>query len=166
LDRLLQTAVAEGRMGVQIEALTLRAAALWESGDSAGAMIGFERALRLAEPEGYRRLFLDLGRPVVRLLQEARSRGVMPEYVANLLAACGEDLATPGGSGPLPEPLSAREREIIQLIAAGLTNREIAERLTISPETVKKHTANIFGKLGVSHRTAAVARARALDLFS
>jgi LuxR family maltose regulon positive regulatory protein len=166
LERLLQSATAEGRLGVQIEALTLRAVARWNSGDRTGAMIGFELALRLAEPEGYRRLFLDLGRPVDRLLQEARSRGVMPEYVADLVAARGDDLGAPGDPAQLPEPLSAREQEILLLIAAGLTNREIGERLSISAQTVKKHTANIYGKLGVSHRTAAVAMARDLELLA
>jgi LuxR family maltose regulon positive regulatory protein len=165
LQRLLQAAEAEERLGVQIEALALRALAHAKRGDSTSAMTALERALRLAEPEGYVRLFADLGLPMARLLQDARSRDVMPDYVGKLLAACDADLAAPGAGGGLPEPLSPRELEVLGLIAAGLTNREIADQLAISPETVKKHTAGIFGKLGVGNRTEAAARARAFDLL-
>jgi len=87
----------------------------------------------------------------------------MPDYVSTLLAAC--DAVTPPGNGPLPEPLTPREQEILQLIAAGLTNQEIGNRLFISPQTVKKHTGNIYGKLSVHTRTEAAARARDLDLL-
>jgi LuxR family transcriptional regulator, maltose regulon positive regulatory protein len=166
LTRLLRDAEAEGRAGVQIEALALRALAHWQSGDRAGAMVSLERALRLAEPEGYVRLFADLGHPISRLLQEARSRDVMPDYVARLLAACGADLANAAlTTGTPPEPLSVREQEVLKLIAAGLTNREIAETLSISPETVKKHTGSIYGKLGVRGRTEAALRAGRLDVL-
>jgi LuxR family maltose regulon positive regulatory protein len=166
LRRLLQAAEAEGQMGVQIEALTLQALAHWRCGERAGALTSLERALRLAEPEGYVRLFADLGLPMVRLLQEARSRGVMPDYVGKLLAACGTDRTLPvPAEQALPEPLTHREQEILELIAAGLANREIADQLVISPETVKKHTGSIYGKLGVRSRTEAVARARELDLL-
>jgi LuxR family maltose regulon positive regulatory protein len=166
LARLLQAAEAEGRAGIQIEALALRALAHWQGGDRAGAMVSLEPALRQAEPEGYVRLFADLGRPMSRLLQEARSRDVMPEYVARLLAACGAALAPDGArAGALPEPLSVREQEVLKLIAAGLTNREIAAALVISPETVKKHTASIYGKLGVRGRTEAAVKARSLDVL-
>jgi LuxR family maltose regulon positive regulatory protein len=129
-------------------------------------MSALEHALRLAEPEGYVRLFADLGLPMARLLQEARSRDVMPDYVAKLLAACGADLAWPAArEQALPEPLTPREQEILKLVAAGLTNREIAAQLVVSPETVKKHTASIYGKLGVRSRTQAAARARELGLL-
>ncbi len=90
----------------------------------------------------------------------------MPDYVGKLLAAVSADLALPGSAeGTLPEPLSLREQEVLQLISAGLTNREIAEQLVISPETVKKHTGSIYGKLGVRGRTEAVRRAREVDLL-
>jgi LuxR family maltose regulon positive regulatory protein len=166
LGRLLQAAEVEGRTGIQIEGLALQALAQWRWGEPASAITSLERALRLAEPEGYVRLFVDLGLPLARLLQEARSRNVMPDYVEKLLAACGADLAWPASAEQaLPEPLSLREQEVLQLIAAGLTNREIAEQLVVSPETVKKHTGSIYGKLGVHSRTEAAARARDLDLL-
>jgi LuxR family maltose regulon positive regulatory protein len=167
LIRLLQAADSEGRKGVQIEVLALRALTEWRRGEHAGAMTALERALRMAEPEGYMRLFTDLGLPMARLLQEARSRAVMPEYVGKLLADFGDDFSSsaPAQAG-LPEPLSPREQEILELVAAGLTNQEIADKLVISSETVKKHTGNIYGKLSVRSRTEAVARARALDLLS
>lgn len=165
LDQLRQEAEAEGRTGVLIEALALRALASWADGEQAETMTFLEHALRLAEPEGYTRLFVDLGFPMGRLLQEARSRGVMPDYVEQLLAVFGADVGSGEAVAPrIPEPLTRREHEVLSLIVAGLTNREIADKLVVSPETVKKHTGSIYGKLGVSHRTEAVARARALDL--
>lgn len=166
LDHLRQTADSEGRTGVLIEALALHAMAHWQAGDRAGALPPLERALRLAEPEGYVRLFADLGLPMIRLLQEARSRRVLPGYVATLLAASGTGLPTQPVEYGLPvEPLSPREHDILRLIAAGLTNREIAADLSVSPETIKKHTSSILAKLGVPTRTAAATRARTLHLF-
>jgi DNA-binding CsgD family transcriptional regulator len=133
-------------------------------GERPQALIALEHALRLAEPEGYVRLFADLGLPLARLLQAAQARAVLPDYVAALLAAFGEGLPSPALE-PLPEPLTAREQEVLELLAAGLTNRQIAEQLVISPQTVKKHTGNIYGKLGVTNRTEAVARAREVGLL-
>jgi LuxR family maltose regulon positive regulatory protein len=166
LTRLLQEARAAGRMGVEIEALTLQALASWQRGDRPAAMRALERALRLAEPEGYIRLFADLGRPLALLLHEARARAVLPEYVDTLLTAAHGGHAAPAPPRPaLPEPLTAREQEVLQRLAAGLTNREIAADLSISPETVKKHTSSIYSKLAVQDRRTAVARARALALL-
>jgi DNA-binding NarL/FixJ family response regulator len=91
----------------------------------------------------------------------------MPDYVGRLLAACGADQTNVApATAVLPEPLSVREREVLKLIAAGLTNREIADTLSISPETVKKHTGSIYGKLGVRSRTEAAMRARSSDLLA
>lgn len=162
IERLLRTADKEGRTGITIEALALQALAHWQGGERVEALTALEQALRPAEPEGYVRLFADLGLPMARLLQAARAREVMPGYVETLLAAFnGEGAAQPA----LPEPLTGREEEILALIAAGLTNPEIAEELVISPETVKKHAGHIYGKLGVHSRTEAAARARELDLL-
>ncbi|MGH2561162.1 MAG: ABC transporter substrate-binding protein, partial [Thermomicrobiales bacterium] len=120
LARLRQAAEAEGRMGVQIEALALHALAYWQAGDRAGAMTALEQALRLAEPEGYLRLFADLGLPMARLLQEARSRHVMPDYVGTLLAACGgededddgDDPTATSAAGP-PEATATQQISVI-----------------------------------------------------
>jgi LuxR family maltose regulon positive regulatory protein len=164
LQGLIGTAGGEGRMGVQIEALALQALVDWKRGDWPGAMIHLENALRFAMPEGYIRLFADLGLDMARLLQEAQSREIMPESVSTLLAAFRADLPTPRENA-LPQSLTPREQETLNLIAAGLTNQEIAERLVVSPETVKKHAASIYNKLGVHSRTQAAARARELDLL-
>lgn len=167
LQSLLQSAGVEGRVGVQIEALALHALGHWRRGDVPGALTSFEHALRLAEPEGYIRLFVDLGLPMGRLLQEAHSRDMMPAYTRKLLNAFDTDLAPFASAQPsLAEPLTDREAEVLQLMSAGLTNREIAQELVISPGTVKKHAANIYGKLNVSSRTEAAARARELGLLA
>jgi LuxR family maltose regulon positive regulatory protein len=165
LERLLAAAEPEGRMGILIEALALKALLEWTLGNQPDAMTALEKSLRLAEREGYLRLFVDMGLPLARLLQEARSRSVMPDYVNRLLAAYNRDPSMPSES-ILVEPLTTREQQVLQLIAAGLTNREIAVQLFISQETVKKHVASISGKLGTSNRTEAVARARELDLLA
>jgi LuxR family transcriptional regulator, maltose regulon positive regulatory protein len=165
LRGLLALAEAEGRPGVTVEGLTLQALAHWKRGEQAIAMTSLERALRLAEPEGYLRLFVDLGLPMARLLQESKARDVMPEYAETILSAFGGDLISTTREA-LPEPLTSREQQVLKLIAAGLTNREIAEQLVISPETVKKHAANICSKLGVRNRTKAAARARELGLLN
>jgi LuxR family maltose regulon positive regulatory protein len=166
IQPLIRKAEREGRSGILIEALALYALAKEMLGDVSGEMKTLEHALRLAEPEGYVRLFLDLGHPMIRLLQKARSRNVMSGYVEKLLSAFGDTLSSASPSrGTLPEPLTSREVEILKLLSAGLSNREIAGELVISPETVKKHAGNIYGKLGVGSRTEAAARARELQLL-
>ena len=166
LGDVLLAAERDGRTGIQIEALALRALTSGRQGDRTGALTFLEGALRLAEPEGYVRLFADLGPAMASLLQDARGRNVMPAYLDTLLAAFGVAAPhRPPGARALPEPLTHREREVVRLIAAGLTNNEIANTLYISPETVKKHTGSIFGKLGVGNRTEAAARARDLGLL-
>jgi LuxR family maltose regulon positive regulatory protein len=165
LGPLLWRADEEGRAGIQIEGLALRALAHWRRGDGAGAMTALEHALRLAEPEGYMRLFLDLGLPMARLLQEAHSRSVVPDYVETLLEASDTELLPPESGKVLLEPLTDREQEVLELMAAGLRNHEIAEKLVISPGTVKKHASNIYGKWGVHSRTEAAAKARELGLL-
>jgi LuxR family maltose regulon positive regulatory protein len=119
----------------------------------------------LAAPEGYRRAFLDDGRPVLGLLP--RVRHAAPRFVDELIAGAGMEGRPPAGAPaqPLAEPLSKRELEVLGLVVAGLTNREIAERLFITVGTVKTHVHHIYGKLGVSDRAKAIARTRELDLI-
>jgi LuxR family transcriptional regulator, maltose regulon positive regulatory protein len=166
LDHLLESARDGGWVGIAIEGLGLQALAYQQRGDGPAALAAIEPALRMAETEGYLRLFADLGLPMARLLQEVHSRGIMHAYVEKLLEVFESDLSAPAATGQkLPEALSSREQEILELLAAGLTNREIAEQCVISPETVKKHVSSIAGKLGVSNRTEAAARARSLGLL-
>jgi LuxR family maltose regulon positive regulatory protein len=164
LERLMQTAEDESRAGIMIEGLALRSIAYWQQGQRAESLIHLERALRLAEPEDYIRLFVDMGLPMARLLQEAHTRDVMQDYVVELLGAFAIDFEL-SPQQVLPEPLTPREQDVLQLMVAGLTNPEIAEELVIAAGTVKKHAANIYSKLGVSNRTEAAKKARELDLL-
>ena len=173
LERLLKAAEEGGRMGSVIEILVLQALAHEAQGDIPAALAPLERALTLAEPEGYVRIFVDEGMPMARLLYEALSQGVEPDYIRRLLAAFPvaepEQTAsspTRGSKSELVEPLSERELEVLQLIAEGLTNQEVASRLYLSLHTVKVHTRNIFTKLAVKNRAQAVARGRALGILS
>jgi len=172
LEPLRPPAEAAGGFLRVIEVCLLKALAWQALGDLPAALAALERALTLAEPEGYMRLFLDEGPPAARLLYRAAERGVRPAYAGRLLAAFPDAGAafTPRGpsasSSCLVEPLSERERQILQLIAEGTTNKEIAQRLVLSVGTVKVHTHNIYGKLGVSGRTQALAKARELGLLS
>jgi LuxR family maltose regulon positive regulatory protein len=168
LESLLQTAEAAGWMGYVIEILALQALALQGQGDILPAVTALERALSLAEPEGYVRVFVDEGPSMAPLLYEAAARGIAPQYTSRLLAAL--PAAEPASKfQKLPvemvEPLSERELEVLQLIAEGLSNQEVAQRLFITLGTVKWHTSNIYGKLGVKNRTQAVAQARALGIL-
>ena len=176
LDRLLKAAEEGGRMGVGIEILALQALAHEAQGNFPLALEPLQRALALAEPEGYVRIFADEGPPMARLLTEAAAQGILPGYAGRLLSALGVEgreakeqpyLSRPRNPSaqPLVEPLSERELEILQLIARGLSNREISERLFLALSTVKGHNRNIFGKLEVQRRTEAVARARELGLL-
>jgi LuxR family maltose regulon positive regulatory protein len=172
LQRLLKATEAGGRTSRVIEILTLQSLSFQVRGDIDHAITTLEKALTLAESEGFIRTFVDEGPPMARLLYEALSREIAPDYVRRLLAAfpIGEpEKADPSEplapESELIEPLSEREIEVLQLISKGLTNQVIATRLYLSLNTVKAHTRNIYGKLGVNNRTQAVARARALGIL-
>ncbi|MGF1471323.1 MAG: LuxR C-terminal-related transcriptional regulator [Rubrobacteraceae bacterium] len=174
LERLLKEAEESERTGSVIEILLVQALAYEAQDHIPAALVPLERALTLAEPEGYVRLFVDEARPMARLLSEAATRGIMPNYSGKLLAAFEVDKQGTAGespstafpsSQPLIEPLSQRELEILRLVAQGLSNRQISERLFLALSTVKGHNRIIFSKLMVQNRTEAVARARELGLL-
>jgi LuxR family maltose regulon positive regulatory protein len=161
-----------------IEFLILRALALHAQDSIDQAVVSLRQALTLAEPGGYVRVFLDEGAPMKALLQKATVRRTASQYASDLLAAfssapsdrpraTAQDRPPHAGAPapPLIEPLSPREIEVLRLVATGATNPQIAQRLFITVDTVKKHLSNIFGKLGVKNRTQAVARARELGLL-
>ena len=175
LDRLLAAAEDGGRMGRAIEILVLGALALEAQGDIPGALDRLARALALAEPEGYVRVFVDGGPPMAQLLGQLQRKAVAAGYVTRLLAAfegatkddADADIRRKAESGPssLVEPLSKRELEVLRLLGTELSGPEIARELVISLNTMRTHTKNIYSKLGVNNRRAAVGRAEELGLL-
>ena len=169
-DLLLQVAERQGQVKNLIKNMALKALALNQKGDTEAALTSLSQALSLGEPEGYIRAFADEGEPMAKLLYEAASRGIAPEYTGKLLATLDTEISklelAHSPQQDLVEPLSEREIEVLELISVGLTNREIADRLSISLSTVKGHTTNIYGKLGVSNRTHAVATAKRLGILA
>ncbi|MFL5805374.1 MAG: LuxR C-terminal-related transcriptional regulator [Roseiflexaceae bacterium] len=165
LHRLLQAAEAGERTGSVIEILVLQALAHQPQGDLPAALVPLSRALTLAEPEGYVRLFVDEGRPMAVLLEAAAKHGTAPSYVRRLLAALpkAEDRA-PVKQGMI-EPLSVRELDVLRLLRTDLSGPEIARELLVSLHTLRTHTNNIYTKLGTNNRRAAVRRAEELGLF-
>ncbi len=171
-----------------IETLALQALLYHAEGEKPAALAALERALTLARPGGFIRLFVDLGRGIAHLLPELRAensgmnryidqRFVGQQYGDQILAAFEQDKAHPSARAeassaqpgvtrqPLIEPLTERELDVLALLAQRLTDREIAQRLVISPHTVRTHTKNIFAKLNVNNRRQAAARARELGLL-
>ncbi|GHO89821.1 LuxR C-terminal-related transcriptional regulator [Dictyobacter formicarum] len=169
LHRFLEDAEAKMRVQSIIEALILRSLALQAQGHLTEALTALQRALTLAEPEGYISIFIEEGTALIDLLRHAYRHGIAPAYIATLLAATQEKSIMPAGtqlSGyatPMVEALTVREREVLSLLIVGASNREIAEQLVLSVNTVKKHVLNLCGKLGAQSRTQAIARARALE---
>ncbi len=165
LERLLSAAEEGGRPGSVIEILVLQALAHQARGALAPALAPLERALSLAEPEGYVRLFVDEGPPLAGLLHEAIARGTAPDNARQVLAAFSPAGPEQSHRSTGVESLSERELEVLRHIAAGLTNQEIADRLYLSLYTVKAHARSIYDKLDAHSRTQAVARARDLGVL-
>jgi LuxR family maltose regulon positive regulatory protein len=169
--RLLAAAEDGERTGRVIEVLVIQSLALQAQGKPEAALAALERALTLAEPEGYVRVFVDEGVAMGTLLQQAAAHRMAPGYVRKLLAALGDataDRRPPTAADAnlsLVEPLSQRELEILRLVVEGLSNREIAERLVLAVGTIKAHVHSIYGKLGVQGRVQAIVRARELNLL-
>jgi LuxR family maltose regulon positive regulatory protein len=165
LERLLKAAEAGGRTASVIEILILQALAHHMQEDLPGALAPLERALALAEPEGYVRIFLDEGPPMADLLETAAKQGETSHYVRQLLTAFGKPEDRPLAKQALVEPLSERELEVLKLLRTEMSGPEIANTLMVSLNTLRTHTKNIFAKLGVNTRQAAVRRANELGLL-
>jgi LuxR family maltose regulon positive regulatory protein len=176
-SRLIDSALRHDYLPLVLEMLLLRAQMQAVLDDRPASQADYIQALELGQPEEFISIFLEEGPPVAsalaHLLEQDRLGKVNPTYVRKILAAFPEDRQ----SGPAPddkvtvikdelvEPLSKRELEVLHLIREGLSNQEIAERLVVTLHTVKKHSSNIYAKLGVSSRTQAIARARQLKLI-
>jgi LuxR family maltose regulon positive regulatory protein len=178
---LLQCTVEGGWFGIAISLAAMQALAFQGQGDVRAALASLNQALAWAEPEGYVRSFVDFGLPMTQLLRQVQSSGLYDDYVRELLvalevavarrpewtalASVQHPIVMPATTTELVEPLSERELDVLRLIARGLTNREIAEQLYIAVSTVKSHINNLYGKLAVSNRAHAVARAGDLELL-
>jgi len=165
-ERMLQKAQNDHRMLHVVELLVLEALAYQGKKEMAAAVTTLGRSVALAQPEGYKRVFLDEGERVAKLLHLLKSRQGITRFVNELLEAFGPVIdAMPLPDQQLIEPLSGREIEVLKLIEAGLSNQEIASKLFISITTVKRHISNIYAKLDVKTRTQAVGRGRELGFF-
>jgi LuxR family maltose regulon positive regulatory protein len=174
LEPVRQRMEAQGWQDETLKVMVLQAVTQHAHGEKDSAVQLLGDALALAEPGGFIRTFVDEGAPMAQLLVQAAARGITPDYTVKLLAAFEAEKqksarqSCPGISPPpqpLVEPLSQRELEVLQLVAQGLSNREISERLFLALDTVKGHNRRIYGKLQVQRRTEAVARARELGLL-
>jgi LuxR family maltose regulon positive regulatory protein len=176
LDRLAIRMERQGRMRRLLQILSLRAVALAGLGRQDRALDTLRRALALGEPEGFMRTFVDEGpslKPLLAdLLKQDEGDAVYTAYLRRLLhALAGPEArrtvpAVEERVGVLLEALSARELDVVRLLAAGCSNEELARRLALAPSTVKWHLRNIFDKLGVKSRTQAVIAAQQLRLLS
>jgi LuxR family transcriptional regulator, maltose regulon positive regulatory protein len=172
LERLLQAAEEGARTGRVIEILVLQALAHQARGDIPAALAALHRALTLSEPEGYVRIFVDEGPPMASLLRAVgraapgEQKGIAPSYVQRLLAATNKTEDSMPVKQVLAEPLSERELQVLRLLGTDLDGPGIARELFVSLNTMRTHTKNVYAKLGVSNRRAAVRRAEELDLLS
>jgi LuxR family maltose regulon positive regulatory protein len=157
---------ARGWKDEQLRALALQALALHAQGREDEALRLLVKTMGLAEGGGFIRLFLDEGAPMARLLSAAAARGMMPAYTGKLLTAfASEKQARESPLAESPSSLSRRELEVLRLLAEGLSNQEMGERLFLALDTIKGHNRRIFDKLEVKRRTEAIARGRELGLL-
>jgi LuxR family maltose regulon positive regulatory protein len=165
LERLLLAAEEGQRTGRVIEILVLQALAHQRLGDIPAALACLERAVTLAEPEGYVRVFVDEGPPVASLLKALAKQGIARNYVRRLLAAVAETGPDSPVKQALIEPLSERELDVLRLLGSELDGPAIARELMVSLNTMRTHTKSIYAKLAVTSRRAAVRRAAELGLL-
>ncbi|MEP7241151.1 MAG: LuxR C-terminal-related transcriptional regulator [Devosia sp.] len=165
LDRLLDQAAGSARMGSVIEISLLQSLAYRGDGDPTAPLVPLERALSLAEPESYVRLFVGGGERMATLLKAALKRGITPAYTRQLIAALGQAEPDASVHPDLIEPLSDRELDVLRLLRSDLGGPEIARELMISLNTMRTHTKNIYEKLGVNSRRSAIHRADQLSLL-
>jgi len=165
LERLLTAADDGGRQGTVMEVLSLLALARHAAGDGDSALDALEHALRLAEPEGYVRTITGVGGQMAALLESVAQRRPDWAYARRLLEVMGRsEPALP--QDRLVDSLTGRERDVLRLLASDLDGPAIARELVLSLNTVRTHTKNIYAKLGVTNRRAAVTRAHQLSLLS
>jgi LuxR family maltose regulon positive regulatory protein len=166
LESLLRAADDGARTGSVIEILVLQAIGYQMQDNIAAALRPLERALTLAEPEDYIRLFVDEGSAMVALLKVAAKRRTAPEYTRQLLSAFGRPDNREPVTKILMESLSERELDVLRLLGTDLDGPDIARQLLVSLSTMRTHTRSIYSKLGVTNRRAAVRRAEDLNLLS
>ena len=174
LEPLRQQVEAKGWQDERLRVMVLQVVALDAHGETEKALVLLSEALELAEPGGFIRIFVDEGLPMAQLLSEAAARGIKPDYISKLLGVFEAERQAdtsesppiaPASSQSLIEPLSERELEVLRLLRTELNGPEIARELTVSLNTMRTHTKNIYIKLGVNNRRAAVRRAEELDLL-
>jgi LuxR family maltose regulon positive regulatory protein len=166
LEAIGSDATAMGRCGDLLEVLVLQAIAYESLGQHGEALDCVESALTFAEPNGYIRVFVDEGEQIAQLLRHAATRGTYPEYARMLLTIIVGSKRTPDQVKlGVVDALSEREIEVMRLVSAGLSNRDIGDQLFISEKTVKKHISNILCKLEATNRTQAVDQARRMALI-
>ncbi len=162
LEKLAVQCEVNGLRGVWLETAVLLSQIYQAMGKSRQALHWLAQALPVAERAGYVRLFVDMGEPMLKLLETAVLQNIHPDYAKRLLAHFPKDpqpltVSSPDSLTEIQTPLSPRETEVLYLIARGLTNKEIAQKLVVAPSTAKRHTINIYNKLGVNNRAEATA---------